>query len=139
MKSMKRNWITVVLIAALGIMTMLPGASMGAGATKFMKDLRGEAVLLPPSAPERERLNLVSFVNVVSETEVIGAVVLYDDPGTNAETDYVELYNETGGLVSVSWVDTFGIRRTAMDSGLLAGEPSELQGLLVLLTEGTHL
>ena len=139
MKSMKRNWITVGLIAALGVMTLLPGASMGAGATKFMKDLRGETVLLPPSAPERERLNLVSFVNVINETEVIGAVVLYDDPRTNAETDYVEIYDHTGGLVSVSWLDAFGIRRTAMDSGLIAGDDSELQGLLVLLTDGTKL
>jgi len=71
--------------------------------------------------------------------EVVGTVALYDDPRTKAETDYVELYDETGGLVSVSWLDLFGIRRTAMDSGLLAAEPSELQGLLVLLAEGTHL
>ncbi len=139
MKSTKRNWIIVVLIAALGVMPLFTGASMGAGATKFMKDLRGETVLLPPSAPERERLTLVSFVNVISEAEIVGAVALYDDPRTRAETDYVELYDETGGLVSVSWLDPFGIRRTAMDSSLLAGEPSELQGLLVLLTEGTHL
>ena len=139
MESNRGKWITVLLIAALEVMTLFPGASMGAGATKFMKDLRGETVLLPPSAPEREQLDLVSFVNVVSETEVIGAVVLYDDPGTKAETDYVELYDETGALVSVSWLDPFGIRRTAMDSGLLAGEASKLQGLLVLLTEGTHL
>jgi len=139
MKGKRRNWITVLLIAALGFMTLFPGASMGAGATKFMKDLRGETVLLPPSAPERERLNLVSFVNVISDMEVVGAIALYDDPRTRAKTDYVELYDETGGLVSVSWLDPFGIRRTAMDSGLLAGEPSELQGLLVLLLEGTHL
>jgi len=66
-------------------------------------------------------------------------VAIYDDPRTEVQTDYVELYDGDGGLVSVSWLDPFGIRRTAMDSGLLAGEPSELQGLLVLLTEGTHL
>ena len=139
MKAMKKNWITVILIAALGVMTLFPGASMGAGATKFMKDLRGKTVLLPPSAPQRERLVLVSFMNVISEMEVVGAIALYDDPRTRAETDYVEFYDETGGLVSVSWLDPFGIRRTAMDSGLLAGEVSELQGLLILVTEGTQL
>ncbi len=139
MKALKRKWVTVLLIGALGAMSLFPDTGMGAGATKFMKDLRGETVLLPPSAPERERLTLVSFVNVISETEVIGAVVLYDDSRTKAATDYVEVYDHAGGLVSVSWLDPFGIRRTAMDSGLLAVEPSELQGLLVLLTEGTHL
>ncbi len=139
MKALKRKWVTVLLMVALGAMSLFPDAGMGAGATKFMKDLRGETVLLPPSVPERERLNLVSFVNVISDMEVVGAIALYDDPRTRAKTDYVELYDETGGLVSVSWLDRFGIRRTAMDSGLLTGEPSELQGLLVLLTEGTHL
>lgn len=139
MNTTRGKWITVLLIAALGVMTLFPGAGMGAGATKFMKDLRGEIVLLPPSAPQRERLVLVSFLNVIAETEIVGAIALYDDPRTRAETDYVELYGETGGLVSVSWLDPFGIRRTAMDSGLLAEEVSELQGLLVLVTEGTQL
>ena len=139
MRTKRGKWITVFLIVAMGVMTLLPDASMGAGATKFMKDLRGETVLLPPSAPERERLALVSFLNVIAEVGIIGAVAIYDDPRTALQTDYVELYDGNGGLVSVSWLDTFGIRRTAMDSGLLAGEASELQGHLVLLTEGTHL
>jgi len=139
MKALKRKWVTVLLMVALGAMSLFPDSGMGAGATKFMKDLRGETVLLPPSVPERERLNLVSFVNVISETEIVGAVILYDDPRTRAETDYVEIYNHTGSLVSVSWLDPFGIRRTAMDTGLLVGDASKLQGLLVLLTDGTHL
>ncbi len=139
MKSKGGQWITVLLIATLGVMTLFPDVSMAAGATKFMKDLRGETVLLPPSAPERERLTLVSFLNITAEIGIIGAVAIYDDPRTETQTDYVELYDGAGGLVSVSWLDPFGIRRTAMDSGLLAGEVSELQGLLVLLTEGTHL
>ena len=66
-------------------------------------------------------------------------MAVYDDPLTDLETDYVELYDGAGGLVSVSWLDPFGIRRTAMDSSLVEGEPSELQGLLVLLVEGTQL
>ena len=139
MKSKRGNWITVLLIAAFGVMTLFPETSMAVGPSKFMKDLRGETVLLPPSAPERERLTLVSFLNITATIGIIGMVAIYDDPRTEVQTDYVELYDGNGGLVSVSWLDPFGIRRTAMDSGLLAGEPSELQGLLVLLTEGTHL
>jgi len=139
MKSKSGQWITVLLIAALGVMTLFPEASMAAGPSKFMKDLRGETVLLPPSAPERDRLTLVSFLNIKTEIGIIGAMAIYDDPRTEAQTDYVELYDGAGGLVSVSWLDPFGIRRTAMDSGLLAGEASELQGFLVLLTEGVPL
>jgi len=93
MKALKRKWVTVLLIGALGAISLFPDAGMGAGATKFMKDLRGETVLLPPSAPERERLTLVSFVNVISEAEIVGAVALYDDPRTEAATDYMEIIN----------------------------------------------
>ena len=139
MKALKRKWVTVLLIGALAAISLFPDAGMGAGATKFMKDLRGETVLLPPSAPERERLTLVSFVNVISEAEIVGAVALYDDPRTEAATDYMEMYDGTGGLVSVSWFDSHGIRRTAMDFGLLQEEAEGLEGVLVLLLEGEAL
>jgi len=139
MKALKRKWVTVLLIGALGAISLFPDAGMGAGSTRFMKDLRGEIVLLPPSAPERERLTLVSFVNVISEAEIIGAVALYDDPRTEAATDYMEMYDGTGGLVSVSWFDSHGIRRTAMDFGLLQEEAEGLEGVLVLLLEGEAL
>jgi len=139
MKALKRKWVTVLLIGALGAISLFPDASMGAGATKFMKDLRGETVLLPPSAPERERLTLVSFVNVISEAEIVGAVALYDDPRTEAATDYMEMYDGAGGLVSVSWFDSHGIRRTAMDFGLLQEKDEGLEGVLVLLLEGEAL
>ncbi len=139
MKAMRGKWITVLLIVALGVMTLFPDAGMGAGATKFMKDLRGKTVLLPRSAPERERLVLVSLLNVISETEIVGAIALYDDPRTEAATDYMEMYDEAGGLVSVSWFDPHGIRRTAMDFGLLQEEAEGLEGVLVLLLEGEAL
>ncbi len=139
MKAMRGKWITALLIVVFGVMILFPDASMGAGATKFMKDLRGETVLLPPSAPERERLILVSFLNVISETEIVGAVALYDDPRTEAATDYMEMYDGAGGLVSVSWFDSHGIRRTAMDFGLLQEKDEGLEGVLVLLLEGEAL
>jgi len=49
----------------------------------------------------------------------------------------MELYDGAGSLLLVSWVDRFGIRRTAMDRGLLQEEASRLEGVLVLLQEGT--
>jgi len=139
MKSKRGNWITKLLIAAFGVMTLFPEASMAVGPSKLMKDLRGETVLLPPSAPERERLVLVSFLNVIAESEIVGAVAIYDDPRTEAATDYMEMYDEAGGLVSVSWFDPHGIRRTAMDFGLLQEEAEGLKGVLVLLLEGEAL
>ncbi len=139
MKAMRGKWITVLLIVALGVMTLFPDAGMGAGATKFMKDLRGKTVLLPRSAPERERLVLVSFLNVIAQSEIVGAVAIYDDPRTEAATDYMEMYDGAGGLVSVSWFDPHGIRRTAMDFGLLQEEDEGLEGVLVLLLEGEAL
>ena len=139
MSANRQKWITALLIATMGLKILFPDTSMAAEPSKYLKDLRGETVLLPPSAPVREHYVLVSFVNVTTEAGFIGAMVIYDNPGTNSQTDYVELYDGAGGLVSVSWLDPFGIRRTALDSGLLSEEASELQGLLVLLTEGTHL
>ncbi len=62
---------------------------------------------------------------------------MYDDPQTERPVDYLELYDGSGGLVLVSWVDRFGIRRMAMDRGLLQEEASELEGILVLLLQGT--
>ena len=129
----------MLLIASLGVMTLFPEASMAAGPSKFMKDLRGETVLLPPSAPEKERLVLVSFLNVIAESEIVGAVAIYDDPRTEAATDYMEMYDGAGGLVSVSWFDHHGIRRTAMNFGLLQEEAEGLEGVLVLLLEGEAL
>ena len=64
-------------------------------------------------------------------------MAVYDDPQTRWSVDLLELYDEAGALLSVSWVDKFGIRRTAMDRGLLQEETSRLEGVFVLLPEGT--
>ena len=139
MKAERQRWIAIVFLLVMAVAAFFPDANMSAGSAKLTKDLRGKTVVIPPSAPERDRLVLVSFLDVAFETGITGAVAIYDDPGTEAQTDYVELYNGDGELVSVSWLDPFGILRTAMDSALLAAEPSKLQGLLVLLSDGTHL
>ncbi len=139
---MKTNWKRSTLAAMMSVLFLiflLPKDGLGAGATKFTKDLRGESVQLPSSVPERGRLVLISFMNVVSESQIVGAVAIYDDPRTTTDSDYMEIYDGTGRLVSVSWFDGMGIRRTAMDTGLLEGEAWEPQGLLVLLTEGVEL
>ena len=126
------------LAGALGLsLILLFSGSLHAETIRVTENLRGETVLLPSSAPETDRLMLVSFVTMAPESEIIGALAAYDDPITKRSVDYLELYDGAGSLLLVSWVDRFGIRRTAMDSGLLQEEASGLEGVLVLLQEGT--
>jgi len=134
MKSIKPLLAAALLVGGLGIFF---SGSLRAEPVRVAVNLRGETVLLPPSAPERERLLLTSFFTINAETEIIAAMAVYDDPQTGTQVDYVELYDSKGGLLSVGWVDRFGIQRTAMDYGLLEEEASGLKGVLVLLIEGT--
>jgi len=119
------------------LVLLLSGKGPHAESMRVTENLRREKVLLPPSAPDKGHLVLVSTVTVVTEAEIMGAIAMYDDPRTERPVDYFELYDFSGGLLLVSWVDRFGIRRTAMDRGLLREEASSLEGVLVLLLEGT--
>ena len=127
-----------IYFVILGLPVLLLSiGSLHAEPVPVTENLRGETVLLPPSAPARGQLVLVSFVTIIPEAEVIASVAAYDDPQTSRSIDYLELYDEAGSLLLVSWVDSFGILRTAMDRGLLQEEASRLEGVLVLLQEGT--
>jgi len=132
MKAKKKVYYVILGLSVL----LLSIGSLHAEPMRITENLRGERVLLPPSAPEREQLVLVSFFTVTAQTEIIAALAIYDDPRTRKSDDYLELYDEAGGLLSVSWVDSFCIRRTAMDRGLLQEEASGLEGVLVLILEG---
>ncbi len=50
--------------------------------------------------------------------------------------DYVELYDGSGGLLAVGWLDRFGILRMAVDRALLQGESGVLEGVFVLVSGG---
>ena len=103
---------------------------------RVAENLRSEAVLVPLSMPNKSQLTPVSFITLSSDAEIVGALVLYDDPQTQRPVDYLELYDGSGGLLLITWVDRFGIRRTAVDRGLLDREAPELEGVLILLPEG---
>ena len=138
MKTIRPLLAALLLTGALGLShLLLLSGSLHAETIRFTENLRRETVLLPPSAPERGQLVLVSFVTITPEAEVIASVATYDDPQTSRSIDYLELYDEAGSLLLASWVDSFGILRTAMDRGLLQEEASRLEGILVLLLEGT--
>ena len=127
--------VTYFAILSLSLL-LLFNKSLYAEPMRVTENLRSEMVLLPSSAPDKVRLSPVSFLTIVTEEEIIiGGMVTYDDPETERAVDYVELYDNSGGLLLASWVDRFGILRTAMDIGLLQ-EDSQLAGVLVLLVEG---
>ncbi len=135
MKTIKPLLAAALLVGGLGIFF---SGSLHAEPVRVMGNLRGEKVLLPPSAPVTDRFMLVSSVTIGPEAEIMAALaVYYDDPQTRRPIDYLELYDGVGGLLLVSWVDRFSIRRTAMDRGLLQEEASGLERVLVLLLEGT--
>ena len=69
------------------------------------------------------------------EDKVVGAVAVYDDPGTERLGDYLELYNSSGEVLALGWFDRFGIQRTAVDRGILKASDKP-EGIFVVLVEG---
>jgi hypothetical protein len=92
-------------------------------------------IFLPASLPGKDHLTLVSFLPMIVEVEIAGALAVYDDTTTERAADYLELYDTAGELVAIGWFDRFGIERTAIDRGLLENE-GELEGVFVLVLEG---
>jgi hypothetical protein len=84
---------------------------------------------------QRNHLRPVSIVPVTVKGEIVGRVTIYDDSTTQRSADYLELYNNAGNLVAVSWFDRFGIERMAVDRGLLEYR-DELMGVFVVLLDG---
>jgi hypothetical protein len=110
----------------------------------FIKDSHAESVQINAknpaqenyrsvSLPEKDRLTLMSVVQVTVGQEILGRIAAYDDAATTRPADYLELYNNAGALLAVSWFDRFGIERLAVDRGL-AEKSSDLEGVFVLVT-----
>lgn len=125
--------ICFVLLILLAL--LLFAKSLYAESMRVTENLRREKVLLPASAPDKNQLTLVGFVT--ADEEIIATLALYDDPQTERPVDYMELYDTSGSLLMIGWVDELGVRRTAVDRGLLQEEASRLEGVFVLLPEGT--
>ncbi len=119
------------------LILLLSAISLHAEPMRVTENLRKETVLLPSSAPDKTGFVLFSFLTLSSDTEMLALVAIYDDPQTHWSVDYLELYDSSGRLLAISWLDRFGILRTAIDRGLLEGEAISLEGVLVLLAEGT--
>jgi hypothetical protein len=114
----------------------------------FFTDIRAEEV--QPSdnateqesvtAPEQHDMSLVSFSPWVVEGEVLGGVAeyVYNDVTTERPADYWELYDREGNLLVISWFDRFGIKRTAVDRGIVQ-EKDQLEGIFVVVLDGDSL
>jgi hypothetical protein len=87
------------------------------------------------SVPQKERLTLVAVVQVTAGGEVLGALAGYDDATTERPADYLELYNNFGDVLAVTWFDKFGIERLAVDRAI-AQHANRLEGVLVLVVSG---
>lgn len=89
------------------------------------------------TGPERHQISLVSFDTWVIEGEVMGAVAtyVYDDVSSKRPADYWEFYDKEGNLLAVSWYDRLGIRRIAVDRGIVE-EQGELEGIFVVVLDG---
>jgi hypothetical protein len=89
------------------------------------------------TGPEQHDIRLVSFDPWVIEGEVLGAVAVYvyDDVTTERPADYWELYDKEGDLLAVGWFDRFGIRRTAIDRGIVE-EGNKREGTFVVVLDG---
>ena len=75
----------------------------------------------------------MSVVEVTVGREILGAIAAYDDAATTRPDDYLELYNNVGALLAVSWFDRFGIERLAVDRALAEQDTSKLEGVFVLV------
>lgn len=79
---------------------------------------------------------MVSFIPLARKSEIVAWLGQYDDPQTKRVVDYMEVYNRSGDLLWVQWIDRFGIGRTALDRGLILKNASGLEKVLVLMPAG---
>ena len=125
---------------ALFIVTLFL-AQMYAVAHSYAEPLRIETESLahqsyrPVSLPSKDRLTLVSVVQVTIGRGVLGRIAAYDDAATARPADYLELYDNLGALVAVGWFDRFGIERLAVDRALTE-DSVKLEGVFVLVING---
>lgn len=119
---------------ALGV-TMFDKMNLHAEPVRVTKNLRGETVILPGSAPETANFLLVSSFEVLAGP-ILFIVASFDDPKSQIGVDYIEVYLSTGELLAIAWLDEFGIQRSAVDYSFVGEEIARPSGVLVLLQEG---
>ncbi len=130
-----RNKIYVTIFGILEFIAVLFLLGLVAARAAEASDNAGEQEIV--AGPEQHEMRLVSFDPWVVEGEVMGAVAtyVYDDVTTERPADYWEIYNQDGELLAVSWFDSLGIRKTAVDRGIVE-EKDKLEGVFVVVLDG---
>ena len=94
---------------------------------------------LVSNADQSQRLlKVVESGPLIAAGVNLGTVIVYDDPITQRETDYMEIYDREGHLMAVSWFDRFGIQRVAVDRALIDGG-EKLEGVFVAVVEDSFI
>ena len=130
-----RNKIYVTIFGILEFIAVLFLLGLVAARAAEASDNAGQQEIV--AGPEQHEMRLVSFDPWVVEGEVMGAVAtyVYDDVTTERPADYWEIYNQDGELLAVSWFDSLGIRKTAVDRGIVE-EKDKLEGVFVVVLDG---
>ena len=133
-----RNKVYVIIFGILEFIAVLFFLGFVAARVAEASDNAREQKIV--TGPEQHDMSLVSFDPWVVEGEVLGAVAVYvyDDVTTKRPADYWELYDKKGDLLAVSWFDRFGIRRTAVDRGIVE-EEDKLEGIFVVVLDGNSI
>lgn len=126
-----RNKIYVTLFAILEFIAVSFFLGLAASAAEASDNAAEQEIV---AGPEQHDMSLVSFQPWVVEGEVLGALVayVYDDVTTERPADYWELYDGEGNLLAFSWFDRFGIKRVAIDRGIVE-EGDNLEGIFVVV------
>jgi hypothetical protein len=130
-----RNKIYVTIFGILEFIAVLFLLGLVAARAAEASDNAGEQEIV--AGPEQHEMRLVSFDPWVVEGEVMGAVAtyVYDDVTTERPADYWEIYNQDGALLAVTWFDSLGVRKTAVDRGIVE-EKDKLEGVFVVVLDG---
>ena len=130
-----RNKIYVIIFGILEFIAVLFFLGFVAARAAEASDNAGEQEMV--AGPEQHEMRLVSFDPWVIEGEVMGAVAtyVYDDVTTERPADYWEIYNQDGALLAVTWFDSLGVRKTAVDRGIVE-EKDRLEGIFVVVLDG---
>jgi len=112
---------------------ILCGCIIVASAQAADSGLQPRFAVLATGLP-RVTLTLVSYSPLLANGKTVGAIAVYDDPTTQRPADYLEVVDNEGVLVVISWFDRFGIERLIADRALIEGG-QELEGVFVGLVD----
>ena len=128
-----KTLLSLIVVAAL----LLVSQKAANEQLRIGNNLRNENVLMPFSTPDKSRLIVTDYVMLCGEDGAAAILTFYDDLQTKLKIDYIELYDLSGNLLLVSWIDRFGVSRFAVDRGLLEEHPV-LDRVLVLMSSGAE-